>query len=69
MAADRKRVTVDVKNRLRRIRDVIDSIIMQRDAEFSDARSVFVELIIVVHEIEAAAHMLRRAWWPRGRIN
>jgi hypothetical protein len=31
---------------------------------FPDRRGVYLELILASHEIEAAARLMRRVWWP-----
>jgi hypothetical protein len=62
MPDDRHRATVDCKRRLERLRDILDAIITQHDDEFIDPKQVFLELVIITHESEAAAHLVRRTW-------
>ena len=67
MPDDRHRATLDCKCRLERIRKMVDAIIAQNGDEFVDPKKVLLELVIVAHESEAAAHLVRRTWWPKSR--
>ena len=62
---DFTRATRNTKARLEHIRDSIDAILSQREDEFADPRMVILELIMAVHELESAAVMMRRTWYPR----
>jgi hypothetical protein len=56
--------TRDVKARCARLVTALDAIATNPDAAFADPRSVFIDLILAGHEIDAAIFVLRRCWWP-----
>jgi hypothetical protein len=41
-----------------------ESIAQQQDPIFASPRDVFLELVLSIHELEAAAAKMRKAWWP-----
>ena len=57
-------VTLDVKARVRRVIGELESIEQQQDRIFASPRHVFLELVLSIHELEAAAARMRKAWWP-----
>jgi hypothetical protein len=56
--------TADVKGRCARLVTTLQAIATNPDAVFADPRSVFIDLILVGHEIDAATLVMRRCWWP-----
>jgi hypothetical protein len=56
--------TADVKGRCARLVTTLQAIATNSDAVFADPRSVFIDLILVSHEIDAATLVMRRCWWP-----
>jgi hypothetical protein len=61
---DLQTVTCDVKARVRRVIGELESIEQQQDRIFASPRHVFLELVLSIHELEAAAANMRKAWWP-----
>jgi hypothetical protein len=57
-------VTRDVKARVRRAIGELQAIEQQQDPIFASPRDVFLELVLSIHELEAAAAKMRKAWWP-----
>ena len=54
----------DVKARVRRVIGDLEAIEQQQDPIFALPRDVFLELVLSIHELEAAAAKMRKAWWP-----
>ena len=61
---DLQAVTKDVKAHVRRVIGELEAIEQQRDPIFTSPRDVFLELVLSIHELEAAAAKIHRAWWP-----
>jgi hypothetical protein len=61
---DLQATTKDVKARVRRVIADLERIEQQRDPLFSDPRSVWLDVTLSIHELEAATTQLKRAWWP-----
>jgi hypothetical protein len=61
---DLQAATRDVKNRCARALANLENITGIVDPIFSDPRQVMLELILAQHEIEAAASIAKRSWWP-----
>ena len=61
---DLQAVTRDVKARVRRVVGELEAIEQQQDPIFASPRDVFLELVLSIHELEAAAAKMRKAWWP-----
>jgi hypothetical protein len=61
---DLQAVTRDVKARVRRVVGDLEAIEQQQDPIFASPRDVFLELVLSIHELEAAAAKMRKAWWP-----
>jgi hypothetical protein len=61
---DLQAVTRDVKARVRRVIGELEAIEQQHDPIFASPRDVFLELVLSIHELEAAAAKMRQAWWP-----
>ena len=57
-------VTRDVKARVRRVIGDLEAIEQQQDPIFASPRNVFLELVLSIHELEAVAAKMRKAWWP-----
>jgi hypothetical protein len=62
---DLQAVTRDVKARVRRVIGELEAIEQQQDPIFASPRDVFLELVLSIHELEAAAAKMRKAWWPQ----
>ena len=43
----------------------LEAIEQQHDPIFASPRDVFLELVLSIHELEAAAAKMRKAWWPQ----
>ena len=61
---DLQAVTRDVKARVRRVIGELEAIEQRQDPIFASPRDVFLELALSIHELEAAAAKMRKAWWP-----
>ena len=61
---DLKASTADVKARCARALVGLEAIEQQKDPIFQDPRSVWLELTLSIHELEAALWVMKRAWWP-----
>jgi hypothetical protein len=61
---DLKASTADVKARCARALVGLEAIERQKDPIFQDARSVWLELTLSIHELEAALWIMKKAWWP-----
>ena len=54
----------DVKARVRRAISDLEAIEQIKDQIFQDPRAVFLDLVLAVHQLEAAIAKCRQAWWP-----
>ena len=61
---DLQAVTKDVKARVRRVIGDLEAIEQIKDPIFQDPRAVFLDLVLSVHQLEAAIATCRHAWWP-----
>ena len=61
---DLQAVTRDVKARVRRVIGDLEAIEQIKDPIFQDPRAVFLDLVLSVHQLEAAIAKCRQAWWP-----
>jgi hypothetical protein len=61
---DLEAVTRDVKARVRRVIGDLEAIEQIKDPIFQDPRAVFLDLVLSVHQLEAAIAKCRQAWWP-----
>jgi hypothetical protein len=61
---DLKASTADVKARCARALIGLEAIEQQKDPIFRDPRSVWLELTLSIHELEAALWIMKKAWWP-----
>ena len=61
---DLKASTADVKARCARALVGLEAIEQQKDPIFQDPRSVWLELTLSIHELEAALWIMKKAWWP-----
>jgi hypothetical protein len=57
-------VTKDVKARIERVIANLEPITQQREPVLSDPRAVWLDITLSIHELEAAAAFMKRAWWP-----
>jgi hypothetical protein len=58
---DLQAVTRNVKVRVRRVIGELEAIEQQQDPIFASPRDVFLELVLSIHELEAAAAKMRKA--------
>ena len=56
--------TKDVKARIERVLAYLAAIVRQREPVLSDPRAVSLDITLSIHELEAAAVFMKRAWWP-----
>ena len=56
--------TKDVKARIERVLANLEPITQQREPVLSDPRAVWLNITLSIHELEAAAAFMKRAWWP-----
>jgi hypothetical protein len=63
-APDLAHITADIRVRCERIAIASSALALGNDTPFADPRGVYVELILIGHEIEAAIAIMRRNWWP-----
>jgi len=56
--------TKDVKARIERVLANLEPIAEQREPILSDPRAVWLDITLSIHELEAAAAYMKRAWWP-----
>ena len=61
---DLNATTADVKARCARVLVGLEVIEQQKDPIFQDPRSVWLELTLGIHELEAALWIMKKAWWP-----
>jgi hypothetical protein len=61
---DLKASTADVKVRCARALVGLEAIEQYKDPIFQDPRSVWLELTLSIHELEAALWIMKKAWWP-----
>ena len=61
---DLKATTADVNARCARVLVSLEVIEQYKDPIFQDPRSVWLELTLRVHELEAALWIMKKAWWP-----
>ena len=61
VAVDLQTVTRDVKARVRRVIGELEAIERQQDPIFASPRDVFLELVLSIHELEAAAVWIRHS--------
>jgi hypothetical protein len=64
IAPDRTAATRSVKALCERVAIAMTAIARQADAEFKDPRNVFIDVVLAIHDLEAAQQKIRRAWWP-----
>ena len=61
---DLQATTKEVKAHVRRVIDDLETIEQSNDPIFQDPRAVFLDLVLSVHQLQAAIGKCRRAWWP-----
>jgi hypothetical protein len=61
---DLKASTAGVKARCARVLVGLEAIEQQKAPIFQDPRSVWLELTLGIHELEAALWIMKKAWWP-----
>jgi hypothetical protein len=61
---DLQAVTRDVKAKIRRVIGELEAIELQQDVIFTSPRDVYIDLDMVIHQLESAMTKMRAAWWP-----
>jgi hypothetical protein len=61
---DLQTTTEDVKAHVRRVIGDLEAIEQSKEPIFLDPRAVFLDLVLSVHQLQAAIVKCRRAWWP-----
>ena len=61
---DLKASTANVKARCARVLVGLEALEQQKNSIFQDPRSVWLELTLSIHELEAALWIMKKAWWP-----
>ena len=56
--------TKDVKARIERVLASLEPITRQHEPILADPRAVWLDITLSIHELEAAAAFMKRAWWP-----
>jgi hypothetical protein len=56
--------TRDVKLRIDRVLANLEPVTQQRDPILVDPRAVWLDITLSIHELEAGASLMKRAWWP-----
>jgi hypothetical protein len=64
IAPDLAAATRSVKLLCERVAVSMTAIARQADTEFRDPRAVFVNVVLAIHDLEAAEQKLKKAWWP-----
>jgi hypothetical protein len=53
-----------IKLRIERVLANLEPISRQRDPILADPRAVWLDITLSIHELETAASLMKRAWWP-----
>jgi len=61
---DLQATTRDIKAHVRRVIGDLETIEQSKDPIFQDPRAVFLDLVLSVHQLQAAIVKCRQAWWP-----
>ena len=61
---DLQAVTKDVKAKIRRVIGELEAIEQQQDPIFTQPRDVYIDIDMVIHQLESAMSRMRAAWWP-----
>jgi hypothetical protein len=64
IAPDLTAATRGVKALCERVAVSMTAIARQTDTEFKDPRGVFLDIVLSIHDLEAAEQKLKKAWWP-----
>jgi hypothetical protein len=56
--------TKELRLRVERVLANLEPITQQRDPILADPRAVWLDITLSIHELEAAASLMKRAWWP-----
>ena len=64
IAPDLAAATRSVKLLCERVAVSMTAIARQTDIEFKDPRGVFIDIVLSIHDLEAAEQKLKKAWWP-----
>jgi hypothetical protein len=56
--------TKDIRLRIERVLANLEPITQKRDPILADPRAVWLDITLSIHELEAAASLMKRAWWP-----
>jgi hypothetical protein len=61
---DLKGATANLKARCARVLANLEAIEQQKDPIFQDPRSIWLDLTLSIHDLEAALWIMKKAWWP-----
>jgi hypothetical protein len=64
MRVDLVVTTKDLRLRIERVLANLEPITQERDPVLADPRAVWLDLTLSIHELETAASLMKRAWWP-----
>jgi hypothetical protein len=56
--------TKDIKLRIESVLANLEPVTQQRDPILADPRAVWLDITLSIHELETAASLMKRAWWP-----
>ena len=56
--------TKELRLRVERVLANLEPITQPRDSILADPRAVWLGITLSIHELEAAASLMKRAWWP-----
>ena len=56
--------TKELRLRVERVLANLEPITQQRDPILAYPRAVWLDITLSIHELEAAASLMKRAWWP-----
>jgi hypothetical protein len=56
--------TKELRLRVERVLANLEPITQQRDPILADPRAVWLDITLSIHELESAASLMKRAWWP-----
>jgi len=62
--ADLQAATRDVRRRVDRVLTNLEPITQQRDPILGDPRAVWLDITLSIVELESAAILMKKAWWP-----
>jgi len=57
-------MTKDVRARCEHAAANLESVTQNKEPIFADPRMVWLSITLSIHELEAAASVMKRGWWP-----